>query len=62
MALGKTVYSDITTEELAKLTPIQNNGTSAERIAAIAKSLIEEPSINFETIQQQFEIKQVLAH
>jgi len=60
-ALGKKVYSDIPDEELEWLTPIQNNGTSAERIAKIARSLIEEPSKNHKDIRQEFELKQVLA-
>ena len=42
IALGKEVYSDFDLEELKKLTPIQNGGTSAKKISEICKSLIEE--------------------
>lgn len=62
MALGKKVYSDIPKEELQNLTPIQNNGTSAERIASIGKSLIEEPHKDSNKLQEEYELKQVLAH
>ena len=61
-ALGKKVYSDIPNEELERLTPIQNNGTSAERIAKIARSLIEEPSKSKEKLHKEFELNQVLAN
>ena len=61
-ALGKKVYSDIPTEELKRLTPIQNDGTSAERIAKIAKSLMEEPNKNVKDIHDEFELKKVLVH
>lgn len=37
IALGKEVYSDFDIDELQKLCPIQNNGTSAYEIARIAK-------------------------
>ena len=62
MALGKEVYSDIREEELKKLTPIQNNGTSAERIARIAKRLIDEPTTNIDEIHEEFELNQALNH
>lgn len=62
MALGKKVYSDIPDEELKRLTPIQNNGTSAERIARIARTLLEDPHKNVNEIHEEFELKEVLAH
>lgn len=62
IALGKKVYSDIPEEELKKLAPIQNGGISAQRISEIAKSLIEEPSIDSQKLHDEFEFKQVLAH
>lgn len=62
MALGKKVYSDIPNEQLKQLTPIQNNGISAERISQIGKSLIEQPEINSQKLHEEFEVKQVLAH
>ncbi len=61
MALGKKVYSDIPNEELERLTPIQNKGISAQRIAQIGKSLVEEPGKNSEKLHEEFEFKQVLA-
>lgn len=42
MALNKEVYSYFDINTLKKLTPIQNNGTSAKRIAAVGKSLLNE--------------------
>jgi hypothetical protein len=38
---GKEVYSYFNMDELRKLTPMQNNGTSAQRIAAVCKRYIE---------------------
>ncbi|MDX9923145.1 MAG: CDP-glycerol glycerophosphotransferase family protein [Ignavibacteriaceae bacterium] len=43
ISLGKVVHSYFDIEELKRLTPIQNNGTSAERIAKIALHLLEHP-------------------
>lgn len=60
-ALGKKVYSDIPDEELGRLTPIQNNGTSAEHIARIGRRLIEEPNKNSKEMHKEFGLKQVLA-
>jgi hypothetical protein len=37
MALGKEVYSDFSMDELRKLTPVQNGGTSAMEIARISR-------------------------
>lgn len=53
-ALGKKVYSDLPDEQLERLTPVQNNGTSAERIASIARRLIEEPGTKIEKIHEEF--------
>lgn len=60
-ALGKKVYSDIPDEELERLTPIQNGGTSAERIAKIAKALIEKSYKDNKEIHKEFELKKELA-
>ncbi|MCZ7602018.1 MAG: hypothetical protein M5R37_04085 [Melioribacteraceae bacterium] len=60
--LGKKVYSDLSEDELKKLTPIQNSGTSAERIAKLGKSLIEQPAKNKKEIHDEFELKQALSH
>jgi hypothetical protein len=44
MALGKEVYSSLKMDLLRKLTPIQNNGTSAKEIARISRHyLLDEP-------------------
>ncbi|MCK9281243.1 MAG: CDP-glycerol glycerophosphotransferase family protein [Melioribacteraceae bacterium] len=43
LCLGKEVHSYFDLEELKKLNPIQNNGTSAERIAKVALQLLEQP-------------------
>jgi len=40
LALGKKVYSEFNVEQLEKLVPIQNNGTSAQTIADIGRSLL----------------------
>jgi hypothetical protein len=42
LALGKTCYSDFDIEELKRLTPLQNNGTSARNIADVCRRLLEE--------------------
>jgi len=39
--LGKEVYCDIDNDELKKLVPIQNDGTSAKNIAEVANELLE---------------------
>lgn len=44
LALGKEVHSYFDIEELKKLLPWQNNGTSAERIAKVGLQLIDEHS------------------
>ncbi|MFP4369109.1 MAG: hypothetical protein ACOC2K_00060 [Bacteroidota bacterium] len=43
IALGKEVYSEFDMDELRKLCPMQNGGTSAEKIASICRELIERP-------------------
>lgn len=40
LALGKECYSDFDMEELKKLTPMQNNGTSAARIADVCRHVL----------------------
>ena len=46
LALGKQVYSDFDLNELKKLLPIQNRGTSALNIANIAKKILEKTSVS----------------
>jgi hypothetical protein len=41
LALGKECYSDFDIEELKKLTPVQNNGTSAAAIADVCRQVLE---------------------
>jgi hypothetical protein len=55
---GKEVYSYYDINELKRLLPIQNNGTSAINIARIGKHLIEYPNTTMEEIRSKFEIKQ----
>jgi hypothetical protein len=43
IVLGKEVYTNLELEELNRLMPIQNNGTSSQRIAGIAKRLLHTP-------------------
>jgi hypothetical protein len=41
LALGKKVYSEFNLEELKRLLPIQNGGTSAKNIADIAQKILQ---------------------
>lgn len=41
MALGKEVYSEFNYDELKRMTPIQNHGTSAKNIAEAARELLD---------------------
>jgi hypothetical protein len=43
MALGKEVYSDLDSQELRKLMPIQNHGTSAVKIAQVCRLVMNTP-------------------
>ena len=63
LALGKEVHSYFNINDLKKLMPIQNNGTSAERIARIGKQLLDENEIeNADSVKEDFTVKQVLNH
>ena len=57
MVLGKEVYSEFEINELKQLVPIQNNGTSAERIARIGIFLLEEPNTTLDDIHETFDFK-----
>ena len=57
MALGKEVHSAFNLEDLKKLVPLQNNGTSAERIARIGTYLLEEPNTTLDEIHAEFDLK-----
>jgi hypothetical protein len=48
LTLGKEVHSYFNLEELKKLLPLQNNGTSAERIARVGLRLLESPIVKTE--------------
>lgn len=43
VALGKEVYTDLNLDELKQLMPIQNSGTSSQRIANIARRVLHTP-------------------
>lgn len=43
MALGKEVFSDLDSDELKKLMPIQNQGTSALKIAQLCRTALNTP-------------------
>lgn len=60
MALGKEVHSAFKLEDLQKLTPIQNNGTSAERIARAAVHLMESPNVTVKELQEEISVKHVI--
>lgn len=57
MALGKEVHSLFDIEELKKMIPIQNGGTSAERIAEIGNHLLENPNWTMNEIHKMFDLK-----
>lgn len=40
IALGKTIYADADLDQLRKLAPLQNGGSSAERIAKVCSELV----------------------
>lgn len=62
MALGKEVHSAFNIEELKQLTPLQNNGTSAERIARVALHLLEAPNTSTHKLQKISGVKEALNH
>lgn len=58
-AFNKEVHSAFDIEELKRLMPIQNNGTSAERIARIGNHLVEVPEATLEEIHEAFDFKTI---
>lgn len=52
---GKEVHSAFDIEELKRLMPIQNKGTSAEKIARIGKHLLNYPDTSINDIRKNFE-------
>jgi len=59
IAFSKEVHSAFDIDELKRLMPIQNNGTSAERIARIGNHLIELPEATLEEIHEAFDFKTI---
>ena len=56
LALGKKVHSWFDIEELKRLTPLQNNGTSAIKIANICRDLLT-PGTNKNTGEEHYELE-----
>jgi len=54
LALGKEVYADVPLEEVLSLAPIQNNGTSARRIAESIKVYLEEQSSEYKAYHRTY--------
>jgi hypothetical protein len=54
VALGKETYTDLDLEELKKLMPIQNNGTSAQNIAGVARHLLHTPIETLELVRKGY--------
>jgi hypothetical protein len=54
LALGKDVYADVPLEEVLPLAPIQNNGTSARRIAESIKVYLEGRSSEYITYHRTY--------
>ena len=54
LALGKEVHADVPLEEVLPLAPIQNNGTSARRIAESIKVYLEGQSSEYKAYHRTF--------
>jgi len=59
LALGKEVHSFFDIEELKKLLPLQNNGTSAERIARIGIHLLQSPNTSTNELIEKYSLRTV---
>ena len=57
MALGKEVYSKFDINKLLRMTPIQNNGKSAERIAKAGNYLMHQEKEKLEIISETLELR-----
>ncbi|HZY35196.1 MAG TPA: hypothetical protein VFE53_01030 [Mucilaginibacter sp.] len=57
LALGKRVHSYFDLEELKRLAPVQNGGTSAAKIAEICRGLLG-PQEKLEVAAEQYELEQ----
>ncbi|MDP2036316.1 MAG: CDP-glycerol glycerophosphotransferase family protein [Ignavibacteria bacterium] len=56
LVLGKEVHSYFDIEELKRLLPWQNDGTSAERIASVGMKLLEPPKVSQEEINNKLDL------
>jgi hypothetical protein len=54
VALGKETHTDLDLDELKKLMPIQNNGTSAQNIAGVARHLLHTPIETLELVRKGY--------
>ena len=54
LALGKEVHTDLDISLLRQLMPIQNNGTSALRIANICRRVLNTPMSELEPVRAGF--------
>ncbi len=59
IALGKEVYSYFDLEELKKLSPIQNGGTSGVNIAKVARQILEEDESRIVDLENEFSLQTV---
>ncbi|MEY3386439.1 MAG: hypothetical protein RIR53_1250 [Bacteroidota bacterium] len=59
IALGKEVYSDFSVEQLRRMCPIQNGGTSAQAIAEVCSEVLEQGLSNDEG-QQTFQFRRAI--
>jgi len=60
LLFGKEVHSAFDIEELKRLMPIQNNGTSAEKIASVGKHLLEHQKISLSEIHTKLELSSII--
>lgn len=59
LILGKEVHSYFNLEELKSLLPLQNNGTSSERIARIGLHLLQSPNTSIDEIINKYSLRTV---
>lgn len=57
VALGKEVHTNLNIDELNRLMPIQNNGTSSQRIANIAKRVLHTPMPVLQRIRRGIRVR-----
>lgn len=59
LILGKEVHSYFDLDELKRLLPLQNNGTSADRIARIGLHLLESPNTSIDEMIDKYSLRAV---